>query len=322
MQQEIRFATFNVRNLALPGMKFYENAPPYSNKLYEAKTDWIAEMIDMIEADVIGFQEIFSQQALKHALSKTRYFREAFHAGFDPDPNRRIKMTPNVALVSRIPFAGEPVSHVDLPHGLEVTLPTNARLVNQFSRPILEVPLRLPNGQLVHVLTAHLKSKKPDYLLDADRDDLHDFGVASLRAHIRRGTDALGLRFLVAALRRRHGRPMIVMGDFNDIITASSTQIVTGEGFQEKNAAFYHLYDCARIQRSGSTLRDTSFTDIYNGEFFTIDHILVTQEFCASGSHAAGEVLEVQYFNDHVMQELPHATDHGIVMARIALLSR
>lgn len=318
MQQEVRFATFNVRNLAQPGMRFYENVPPYNKELYEAKTDWIARMIDQIDADVIAFQEIFSQAALKYALSKTRRFRDAHHAGFDPDPHRRIKMTPNVALASLLPFAGEPVSHLDLPSGLEATLPTNARLVNQFSRPVLEVPLRLPNGQVIQVLTVHLKSKMPDLVIGADKGNLHDFGVGALRALIRRGTDALGLRLLVTDLRRERGLPMIVMGDFNDIITASSTQIVTGEGYTGLNADFYKLHDCAEIQRLGNALRDVSFTDVYNHNFFTIDHILVTQEFSAAAGFSAGEVLEVLYFNDHVALDQHHTTDHGIVMARIA----
>lgn len=319
MQQEIRFATFNVRNLALPGAKYYENLAPYTQQQYKAKTDWIAHQIDQTNADVIGFQEIFSQAALKHVLSKTRHYKNAHHAGFDPDPNRRIKMTPSVALVSRLPFAGAAISHLELPHQLQLTLPTNSRLVHQFSRAILEVPLALPGGKTAHVLVVHLKSKKPDYILDADRSSLYEFGVASLRALIRRGSDALGLRFLVADMRRAHGKPLIVMGDFNDIATASSTQIVTGEGFPDEHGRCYHLYDCAEIQSGGNSLRDVAYTDIYRRKFFTIDHILVTEEFSKATDYSIGQVRDVLYFNDHVMQNLPHTTDHGLVMARIRL---
>jgi hypothetical protein len=53
---------------------------------YEAKIAWIAHQIDMLAADVIGFQEVFSQAALAEALSRTRRYREAVHVGFDPDP--------------------------------------------------------------------------------------------------------------------------------------------------------------------------------------------------------------------------------------------
>jgi predicted extracellular nuclease len=61
MQQEIRFATFNVFNLAPPGVKLYDNLLPSTPEEYEAKIDWTARQIDLLDADVIGFQEIFSQ---------------------------------------------------------------------------------------------------------------------------------------------------------------------------------------------------------------------------------------------------------------------
>ncbi len=71
MQQEIRFATFNVCNLAPPGVKLYDNLLPTTLEEYEAKLDWTAHQIDLLDADVIGFQEIFSQATLKEVLART-----------------------------------------------------------------------------------------------------------------------------------------------------------------------------------------------------------------------------------------------------------
>ena len=56
MQQEIRFATFNVCNLAPPGAKLYDNLAPLSEEQYDAKAEWTAHQIDLLGADVIGFQ--------------------------------------------------------------------------------------------------------------------------------------------------------------------------------------------------------------------------------------------------------------------------
>ena len=77
MQQEIRFATFNVCNLAPPGARLYDNLDPSTPEEYEAKIAWTARQIDLLDADVIGFQEVFSQAALAEALSRTRRYREA-----------------------------------------------------------------------------------------------------------------------------------------------------------------------------------------------------------------------------------------------------
>ena len=58
MQQELRFATFNVCNLALPGMKYYEDQIPYSAEEYDAKISWIAQQLDRLDADVLSLIHI------------------------------------------------------------------------------------------------------------------------------------------------------------------------------------------------------------------------------------------------------------------------
>src|SRR5882757_4247556 len=122
MQQEIRFATFDVCNLALPGMKFYEDQIPYSSEDYDVKITWIAEQLDRLDADVIGMQEIFSQAALKDVLAKTQKYRQALHIGFDPEPLAD-HLTPSVALISRFPVAAGATTFHRLPNNLAVALP-------------------------------------------------------------------------------------------------------------------------------------------------------------------------------------------------------
>ena len=58
MQQEIRFATFNVLNLALPGLRFYDGIEPYTHEQYAAKVAWLARKFDHLDADVIGAQSV------------------------------------------------------------------------------------------------------------------------------------------------------------------------------------------------------------------------------------------------------------------------
>src|SRR3569832_697234 len=48
-------------------------------------------------------------------------------------------------------------------------------------------------------------------------------------------------------------------------------------------------------------------------------HILVSQEFHPASRHAIGEVVEVEYVNEHLALRLPQASDHGIVLERIML---
>jgi len=315
MQQEIRFATFNVCNLAPPGVKVYDNLEPSTPEEYEAKIAWIAQQVDLMAADVIGFQEVFSQAALTEAMSRTRRFREAVHVGFDPDPGAD-KLTPSVALVSRLPLADAPRPLPYFPAG--IAMPPGNRDPERFTRAPLHAAIQLAPGLVADVLVVHLKSRRPDYRAADTGDDPQLFALASLRSLIRRGTEAAALRVLLTEIGRGNGRPRVVLGDFNDVADAVTTSIVLGIGAPSAD----RLYDACQLQRRQDRLRHVGFSNVHEGNHTTIDHILVSAEFNADVPGALGEVLDVVYLNDHLELGLPEASDHGQVMARLRLFER
>lgn len=325
MQQEIRFATFNVCNLALPGMTFYDNLPPYTPEEFEAKLNWLARKIDEIDADIIAFQEIFSQSALRDVLARSRNYREAHHAGFDPAPGIE-PLTPSVALVSRLPFAAAPATFHGLPPALLASLAPQASPMTRFTRPLLHVQVQATPQLKVNVLVVHLKSKRPDYLDGEDATDPALFDLASLRSLYRRGTEAVGLRHVLDGLMPEHGHaPLVVMGDFNDIAEAVTTQLVTGVGRPQPemdglgDGFGRRLFDSYRIQARRDFSRDVGYSHIHEGVFHTIDHVLVSKEFHPGWPHALGAVTEVMYMNDHIQLGNPEASDHGAVLVKVAL---
>lgn len=318
MQQEIHFATFNVRNLALPGATYYDNLAAWSAAEYDAKTSWIAQQMDRLDADIIGFQEIFSQQALQDVLAKTRSYRQAHHAGFDPVA-RDGQLSPSVALVSRHPLQGEVRAYSELPRNLSVTLPGSGDTSTQFTRPILHAQVALSDELVINVFVVHLKSQLPDFLNGEHENDPYQFGLATLRSLIRRGTEALGLRYLLADFTQGKRVPLVVMGDFNDVAGAVSSRIVMGDGHRGKSVFDDRLFDGYRIQSRHDPLRNVGYSYIHEGQYQTFDHILVSEEFNPASRFAIGEVLDVAYLNDHLPLMLPEASDHGQVLLRTRL---
>jgi endonuclease/exonuclease/phosphatase family metal-dependent hydrolase len=318
MQQELRFATFNVCNLALPGMKYYEDQIPYSAEEYDAKISWIAQQLDRLDADVIGLQEIFSQTALKDVLAKTQKYRDAQHIGFDPDPQAD-HLTPSVALISRLPVMDGAATFRQLPNNLAVTLPGVIHPVSHFTRPVLHAKIEVSPELFIHVFVCHLKSKLPDYRSDNHDDHPDQAGIAMLRSLIRRGTDALGVRTLLSNLNKEKRAPIIVMGDFNDVANAIPTQMVMGLGKYPINGVDDRLFESYRIQSRRDAMRDVGYTHMHDGSYETIDHILVSEEFNPASRAAIGEVVEVMYLNDHMTFKQAHTSDHGLVLVRILL---
>ena len=99
-------------------------------------------------------------------------------------------------------------------------------LHSRFERPVLHARLRTRQGQPLHVLVAHLKSKRPKYLQDAhgalleDRDDPAVTARATLRSLLMRAAEAAALRRVVVGITSRHGsygtsggEPLVLLGD-------------------------------------------------------------------------------------------------------------
>ena len=315
MQQEIRFATFNTYNLAPPGMRCYENLAPCTSEEYEAKLDWTAHQIDLLNADVIGFQEIFSQATLREVLARTRRYREAVHLGFDPDPEAP-RLTPSVALVSRLPVVGHPRPMAMFPDN--VAMPPGSRDPDRFTRAPLHAEIELAPGIVIDVVVVHLKSRRPDYRASDTGEDPNLYALACLRSLIRRGTEATALRVLLTDMARDKQRPRIVLGDFNDVADSVTTEIVLGEGAPLAE----RMFDAARLHIHQDNLRNVGFSIVHESRHSTIDHILVSQEFNPVLPDAIGEVVDVVYLNDHLNLGLPEASDHGQVLARIRLYPR
>jgi len=314
MQQELRFATFNAFNLAPPGVKLYDNLAPSTPEQYEAKLDWTARQIDLIDADVIGFQEIFSQAALREALARTTKYRNAAHIGFDPDPEAP-RLTPSVALVTRLPQAQAPAQLVDFPGG--IAMPAGSRDAERFTRAPLHVALQVTPDLVVDVVVVHLKSRRPDYRNGDSGDDPQLYALACLRSLVRRGTEAAALRVLLASMARNAHRPRIVLGDFNDVADAVTTGIVMGVGAPLGE----RLFDACQLQRRYDSQRDVAFSCVHEGRYSTIDHVLVSEDFHRDLPNAIGEVVDVVSLNDHLLLNAPGSSDHGQVIVRLRLFN-
>lgn len=312
MQEEIRFATFNAFNLAPPGTHLYEGLAPCTQEQYEAKIAWTARQIDALDADVIGFQEIFSQQALTEVLARTTRYRDAFHVGFDPDPNLE-KLTPSVALVSRLPLVGDPRAQPLFPEG--VALPGGQNEAQRFARPVLQVAVQATPKLVLDVVVVHLKSQRPDYRAGDTPEDPLCYAMGCLRSLMRRGTEAVALRVMLSELRRETRRPSVVLGDFNDTAESITTGIVLGTGARAED----RLYDAYEIRSTRDGLRNVGFSTVHEGRYSTIDHVLVAPEFNPTLPGALGQVLDVAYLNDHLSIPVDGASDHGQVVATLRL---
>ncbi len=196
-------ASFNVKNLIGPDQEYYRYEQ-YTPEEYAWKEDWLADQVLSLDADILCFQEIFEEGALRDVIAEAdkrgiaandatipdrskRYakkaiFRKLAYTPYgdaqiafaknanDGDPGAR---RPGLAVVSRLGFVGAPEVIQTLPEPLDIEFgglsegDGGSYRISRLSRPILKV--RVPVGdQIVTVFNCHLKSKLGEYRRPAD----------------------------------------------------------------------------------------------------------------------------------------------------------
>lgn len=315
-------ASCNVLNLALPGRPYYDNQEPYRSDEYERKVGWLGAQFARLNADVIGVQEVWDEAALKAAVG-----RSGLH-GLDvrvPGAEAGAQGTPRVGLVSRLPI--EQVESVaDFSEGLAVDVPEIGRHA-RFERPVLRAMLRLPHGGRLHVLVAHLKSKRPKYLQDAQgrsAEDSSDPGVtarATLRSLLMRAAEAAALRAIVVQITHRTHEPLVLLGDLNDGPHSVTSQMIAATQAVAwdrgaRDVALFHAWDV----QTEPLKRDVAYSHIHQGWPELLDQIWLSEEFVAASRHAIGDVKRVEVFNDHLHESRERwRSDHGFVRALLRL---
>ncbi len=395
---EFTIASFNVKNLIGPDKEYYP-FQSYTPEEYAWKEDWLADQLLTLGADVVGFQEIFEEAALRAVIEEADARAVALNAATIPGPAKRYhrkaifrrlearpyhgaalafaanaadtgtpgKRRPGIALLSRQGFAEEPETIQDLDRPLRIPfaplrgLPGETEagfyVLHRLSRPILKA--RVPvGGHVVTVFNCHLKSKLGEYVTPegadhAPEEDLTRYdplgrAMGQLRAAVRRMAEAWVLRREIVK-EIYAGRPVMVMGDFNDGAQAVSSEIISGEA-PFRNYAWMLRHDAGHpadrytpaedLQITGDVervrlhaaeklftqraMRDIVYTVAFGGHYESIDQIYLSRDFHPDHPGRIGEMTYYSVLNDHLTDgshpEAPYnklASDHGQIMAHM-----
>jgi hypothetical protein len=328
--QRFKVGCFNLLNLASPGVRFYPNEPPYSEAKYEEKKAWIGAQLRRMDADVIGFQEVWHLEALADTLGESGIYEGANILLAERDDEADVG--PVVGLVSRFPILASQAIQA-FPDEAHLFIEGEAIPITNFSRPVLQAKIEIDSvaGNVeATVFVVHLKSKRPLFRDGADRDNPLEQAIGYARSLMLRAAEATALRSILLDTMQNNKQPVFVVGDINDAVTAVTSEIVTGTApyrylslAKKQRIWDALLYNVKDIQ-SRKSLQDFYYTHIFNGHYDSLDHILVSNEFVDENRERLGYVEYVKVFNDHLIDEtlssanvLDTQSDHGQVVADI-----
>ena len=250
-------ASFNVKNLIGADQEYYRFMH-YTPEEYAWKEDWMADQILTMDADIIGFQEIFEEDALRSVINEAdkrgiatnevtlpdrtkRYAKKAIFRklAYTPYTDASIAFAPNandgpagerrpgVAVLSRFGFKGAPETIQNLSPALTIPMRDlgggdgGHYTLSRLSRPILKV--RIPVGnRVVTVFNCHLKSKLGEFITPEGADFAPESDLTKYNAAGR----AMGA--LRAALRRM-AEAWVLRGLIIDELEAGNPVMVLGD---------------------------------------------------------------------------------------------
>ena len=198
-------ASFNVKNLIGPEQEYYK-FQKYTPEEYAWKKDWTADQLLTMNTDIVCFQEIFEEEALRDVIAEADrrgalankatipdkskgYHKKAIFRklGYTPYTSSELAFAPNVndgvpgqrrpglAVLSRFGFSAAPeiIQHLSEP----VTIPfqelgggdAGSYTITRLSRPVLKVKIPIGSATLT-IFNCHLKSKLGEFITPEDAE--------------------------------------------------------------------------------------------------------------------------------------------------------
>lgn len=334
----VRLATFNLLNLALPEHEYYPGQF-FTRELYEKKVDWIARQLIVLDADVVGFQEVFHRGALEEAIKRTGIYdldKPIEEGGARLHVADETGDLPRVAILSRLPIRGLEIIR-NFPQEGRLDTEDSELPWRSFHRPVLRALVEFPGREeatvhLVTVYVVHLKSKRPLLLPGEDRHNAWHEARGQARSLMLRACEVAALRWRILQEVQGTQIPLILLGDFNDSTHAVTSDILQGKQPQKNYPPDVRnklwdvlLYACADIQQRRS-FKDVYYTHLHNSHYESLDHILVSQEFVNENPRHIAVVEYMRLYNDHLLDpaltdERPPVwqSDHGQVLVSLRM---
>lgn len=350
--RDLSFATFNLYNLQVPGGITYDHDKPAipdteeGQAEYRRKIEWTAAQLLRLDAEVIGFQELWAKQALIDAFEAAGLIDEYDLVARDApgrgrpqvalavrkDRNGESQLLPGADWEEKFPYSFK-FQKVRETAGAEEEITIT---LSEFSRPVLHAQIqpegKSPKPPVVTVYVAHLKSKGPARVSFAHPkpkilDDYPNIAKSAL-SHVRRVLEAGALRAMLDEVMVSEDKdalsPVVVMGDLNDGTLSVTNELISDQPSyrvivksRAGLTANKGLYSAEQLQQLRS-LRHVYYTYIFKNKLESLDHILVSEEFYDHSRKRHWSFREMENFNDHVGRsedKSAGASDHGLVRA-------
>lgn len=308
---KIRLATFNLFQFTKPPYSWYTKKEKFTNVQWIKKTSWVKKQITKMNADIIGFQEVFSRDSLKSLVNELGYtYFETVDVPKVSNNNPLIFVSTTVAIASKYPITNMQEVKVHIPsikkHNYEGFF--------KFSRIPIKATITLPNEQEILIYVCHLKSNRLNefeyvfnkednlkYKQELIQKAMQDKYSSSLKTRL---CEASSLFFDI----KKSKKPTVLMCDLNDKEFSITIDALSNNKYHdEKRKETFILHDAYhQIEQDiynphpeQKDLKRTA-TSYFAGKGNVIDYIFVSKEFNKKNTHNIAKVSAYEIYDDAI----------------------
>jgi endonuclease/exonuclease/phosphatase family metal-dependent hydrolase len=309
---KIRLGTFNLFQFAEPPYTWYTKKDKFNKRQWLEKTTWIKEQIRKMDCDIIGFQEVFSQDALESLVKELgfEYFATADKAKLSTN-NPMKYVTTTVAIASKYPITNLQKVRAHTPslknHGYEGHF--------TFSRVPIKATITLPNKQELLVYVSHLKSNRDnafEYTFKEEHDLAHkkelvfktldDKHSVSLQQRLCEASS------LFYDIRKSKSKPSVLLCDLNDKEFSLTIEALTNNKYHDDTRKESYLLEDASYHYTQEVYNphpeakepERKATSYFLGKGNVLDYIFISNHLNKEHEENIAEVTDYAVLDAHL----------------------
>lgn len=328
---KIRLATFNLFQYTKPPYSWYTKKEKFTNEEWVKKDSWVKEQIIKMNADIIGFQEVFTRDALKSLVNELGYkYFETVDVPKVSKDNPLIFVSTTVAIASKYPITNMQEVKVHIPsikkHYYEGFF--------KFSRIPIKATITLPNEQEILVYVCHLKSNRlNEFEYVFNKEDNLEYKQELIQTAIKdKYSSSLKTRLCEASSLffdiKKSKKPTILMCDLNDKEFSITIDALSNNKYHDqKRKETLILHDAYHqiehnIYNPHPEQKDLKrkATSYFAGKGNVIDYIFLSKEFNKKHKHNIAKVTSYEIYDDAI--KINHdgsllSSDHAQVVCEL-----
>ena len=329
---KIRIGTFNLFQFVEPPYSWYIKKDKFLALQWEEKTSWIKNQIRLMNCDIIGFQEVFSKDALKKLVQEEgfNYFLTVDEAKTNKN-NPLVYISTTVALASKFPIKTQQKIKIDS-NSLKKHHFTGSF---RFAREVIKTTVILPNEKELEVYVCHLKSNRDN---EFEYVFTKDISLDEKKQKVKKALEedyskSLKQRLCEASSLykdiKQNKNPAILMTDLNDKEFSLTIEALTNKKYHDEHlkkddyllldAYYFFKQEIYNPHPTQKEIKRTP-TSYFAGKGNVLDYVFVSNLFDKKNKNKIGEITSYEVFDKHLQKNQNGSllnSDHAQVVCEV-----